>query len=146
MKGIGHTLQRYLLGLVCLTLVSASSLFAQGTSGTITGIVTDQTGAVVPKASVTILNQATGAKRNMQTNSAGVYSFASLIPGTYTLQVTAAGFKNYENRDVTLTVDQVLGIDVKLEVGASTQTVEVTAVAPLVNTEEGRLSNLVSGS
>jgi hypothetical protein len=111
-----------------------------------TGIVTDQTGAVVPNATVLIINQATGAKRSMQTTSAGVYSFASLIPGTYTLQVTAAGFKNYENRDVVLTVDQVLGIDVKLEVGASTQTVEVTAAAPLVNTEEGRMSNLVTGA
>ncbi len=146
MKGIGDRLQRYVLGLVCLALVSAGSLLAQGTSGTITGIVTDQTGAVVPNAGVTVLNQGTGVKQEMKTNNAGVYSFHSLIPGIYTVQVTASGFKNYENHDLTLSVDQVLGVDVKLEVGASTQTIEVTGAAPLVNTEEGRMSNLVTGS
>ncbi len=128
------------------TLLGAGLLVGQGTTGTITGLVTDPTGAVVPNANVTIINEAKGARYDLRTNSAGVYYATSLLPGTYSIQVSASGFKNYENRNVTLTVDQTLRVDVTLEVGAATQTVTVEAGAPLVNTESGRLSSLVGAS
>ncbi len=129
-----------------VVLVGATELLAQGTTGTITGVVTDPSGAVVPNASVTVLNQGTGTDFNLTTNRAGVYSVTSLLPGKYTVTVAARGFKTYVNRDLTLTVNQVLGIDVVLEIGAETQTITVEAAAPLVNTEEGRVSALVSSS
>lgn len=127
-------------------LVSCGIVFAQGTSGTITGLVTDQTGAVIPNATVTILNQKTGVDYHLTTNSAGVYYITSVIPGTYTVTVTAKGFRKFVNANLELTTDQTLRVDVKLEVGAETQIVTVEAAAPLVNTEQGSLSALVSGS
>jgi Carboxypeptidase regulatory-like domain/TonB dependent receptor-like, beta-barrel len=146
MKGIGKTFWCHLLGVACLTALMAGLLLGQGTTGTITGEVTDPSGAVVPGASVTITNQATGVKYDLTSNAAGVYYITSVLPGTYTVQVAAGGFKNYENRDVVLSINETLRLDVKLELGPSTQTVTVEAAVPLVNTEAGRMSSLVNGS
>jgi len=146
LKAIRHGTPRYLLGFLCFVLIGTGTLFAQGTAGTITGVVTDPSGAVIPEATVTITNQGTGVDFHLTTNSAGVYSITSLIPGTYTVTVSHKGFKTYVNRDLGLTVNQVLRIDVALEIGAETQTITVEAAAPLVNTEEGRLSALVTAS
>lgn len=132
--------------IVCLALFAAGTLLGQGTTGTITGVVTDQTGAIVPGASITITNQATNVSYNLKTNAAGVYYVTSLLPGTYTVQASNSGFKNFENRNIVLSVDQTVRLDIKLEVGSATQTVTVEGGAPLVNTETGRLSDLVNGS
>jgi len=136
----------YLTGFCLSALLGTATLLGQATISTITGVVTDPSGAVVPDASVTVLNQATGADFNLTTNNAGVYFVTSLIPGKYTVTVAAKGFKTYINRDLELTVDQVLRVDVALEVGAETQTITVEAAAPLVNTEEGRLSGVVTAT
>jgi len=141
-----HQVLGCLLGLAWSIVLGASGLFGQGTTSTITGVVTDSTGAVIPGATVTILNQRTGVDFHLETNSAGVYSITSLIPGLYTVTVSHKGFQTYANRDLTLTVNEVLRIDVQMEVGAETQTITVEAAAPLVNTEEGRLSGVVSSS
>ena len=141
-----HKVISCLLVLVCLAVLGATGLFAQGTTSTITGVVTDSTGAVIPQAAVAILNQRTGVDFHLETNSAGVYSITSLIPGVYTVTVSHKGFQTYTNRDLTLTVNQVLRIDVQMEVGSETQTITVEAAAPLVNTEEGRLSGVVNAS
>ncbi|HEV2176162.1 MAG TPA: carboxypeptidase-like regulatory domain-containing protein [Terriglobia bacterium] len=146
MKGKSGRFQHCLWELVCLTALTAGTLFGQGTSGTITGVVADPSGAVVPHASVTITNQATGVKYDLKTNGAGVYFITSVLPGTYSIGVTATGFKSYENHNQALSVDQTLRLDIKLEVGAATQTVTVEAGAPLVNTEAGRMSSLVTAT
>jgi len=139
-------LAKHLLGVVCLALIATGLALGQGTTGTITGVVTDPSGAVIPDASVSVLNQGTGVDFHLKSNSAGVYSITSLISGTYTVKVEAKGFKTYLNRNLVLTTDQVLRIDVTLQVGSETQTITVEASAPLVSTEEGRLSSLVSAS
>jgi len=131
---------------MCFVLVGTGTLLGQGTAGTITGVVTDPTGAVIPEAAITVTNQGTGVDFHLITNSAGVYSITSLIPGTYTVTVSQKGFKTYVNRNLALSVNQVLRIDVQLELGTETQTVTVEAAAPMVNTEEGRLSALVSAT
>ncbi|MBZ5543801.1 MAG: carboxypeptidase regulatory-like domain-containing protein, partial [Acidobacteriia bacterium] len=123
-----------------------TTLLGQGTTGTITGVITDPSGAVVPGATVTILNERTGVDFHLTTNSAGIYSITSLLPSLYTVKVEAKGFRTHINRDIELTTDQVLRLDLTMEVGAETQTITVEAVAPLVNTEEGRLSAVVTGS
>ncbi len=127
-------------------LIGAATVFGQGTSGTITGVVTDPSGAVVPNATVTVLDQGKGVDFNLKSNEAGVYYVTSLIPGKYTVTVTAKGFKTYVNKDLVLTVNQTLRIDVAMELGSETQTITVEAAAPLVNTEEGRLSGVVTGA
>lgn len=134
------------LGLFFLLVMGTGTLFGQGTSGTITGTVTDPSGAVVPGATVSVLNQANGVDFHMTSNNAGVFSVSSLLPGKYTVTVSAKGFKTYANRDLEMTINQTLRVNVALEVGAQSQTINVEAAAPLVNTEEGRLSAVVSGT
>ena len=136
----------YLVGVTCSLFLGVATLLGQGTTGTITGVVTDPSGGVVPGASVSILNERTGVEFHLITNSAGVYSVTSLLPSTYTVKVEAKGFKTHVNHSIELTTDQVLRLDVTVEVGAETQTITVEAVASLVNTEEGRLSALVTSS
>jgi hypothetical protein len=133
-------------GLAFSCLIGATTLRGQGTIGTITGVVTDPSGSTIPDATVTILDEGKGVDFHLKTNEAGVYSITSLIPGKYTVTVAAKGFKTYVNKDLVLTVNQVLRVDVSMELGAETQTVTVEAAAPLINTEEGRLGATVSGT
>ena len=96
----------FLLSLfVVLFLGISASCFAQGGAGELTGLVTDPTGAVMPKADVTLKNPATGAERKTQTTDAGIYRFPNLpIVGTYTLRVEAKGFKAFEAAGIVITV------------------------------------------
>ena len=136
---------RYIIGPVLMGLLSAGLALGQAT-GTLTGVVSDPSGAVVPGAKVTATNQATGVALTQTTTSAGVYNFQALIPGNYTLKVVAPGFQSYVSKNNVLTSDHVTGLNVTLKVGAETQTVTVESAAPMVNTEEGRLSDLISGT
>ncbi|MGH9455464.1 MAG: carboxypeptidase regulatory-like domain-containing protein, partial [Terriglobia bacterium] len=138
-------ISRYIIGPVLMGLLSAGLALGQAT-GTLTGVVSDPSGAVVPGAKVTATNQATGVALTQATTSAGVYNFQALIPGSYTLKVVAPGFQSYVSKNNVLTSDHVTGLNVTLKVGAETQTVTVESAAPMVNTEEGRLSDLVSGT
>src|SRR5580658_2626473 len=86
-----------MLALLVVALMMAPSLIAQSlVSGDLTGTVTDPSGAVVPSATVTLKNNATGATRNTQTNSSGAYRFSLLQPGNYTVGATASGFSKAE--------------------------------------------------
>src|SRR6267143_546142 len=143
-KGIYRTVEVCLLALVCFTVIGSRTLRAQGTRSTITGVVADATGAVVPNATVTVTNQATNVKYPLKTNNSGVYFITSLLPGTYTIEVAAKGFRTYVDRNVEVTTDLTVRVDVSLEVGAETQEITVESAAPLVSTEEGRLSQLVT--
>jgi len=134
-----------LLALSCFALMGASTLLAQG-GGSITGVVTDATGAVVPDATVTVTNQATGVKSTTKSTSSGNYVLNAMPPATYTVQVEAKGFRTSVNTDLILNTDQTLRVDAKLEVGQETQTITVESAAPLINTSEGRMQNLVSGA
>jgi hypothetical protein len=133
-------------GVICFCLIGVTSLRGQGSTAAITGTVTDPSGAVIPGAAVSVFNQATGVDFHQETNSSGIYSVGSLLPGAYTVTVAAKGFKTYVNRGLGLTVNQILRIDATLEVGSEAQTITVEAAAPLVNTEEGRLSAVVTGT
>src|SRR5579859_7665872 len=94
-----------LLLLACFTLAGSGLLFAQGSS-TITGSVTDATGALIPGAAVTVTNQATGASIHTATNSAGIYEVRALNPGTYSVEVSATGFRTSVNKDLVLVTSQ----------------------------------------
>ncbi len=131
-----------LLALVVLAL-SVGAL-AQGGQGALTGQVTDTTGALVAGVEVRLTNTATGAVRTAMTTSAGTYNFPALeIVGTYTLEITAKGFKSVKVQQIVATVGQITTRDVKLEVGTATEQVTVEAGAQLVQTEDTSLSQNV---
>jgi outer membrane receptor protein involved in Fe transport len=122
--------------LVLTFLVVALTVWAQAETGQITGSVTDQSGANVPGAIVTVTNVDTGAKRVTDSNAYGLYAVPNLIPAEYEVEAVAAGFNTFRTR-VNITVGAKVGLDVKLEVGPSETVVEVseTAAAVKVNTE-----------
>jgi hypothetical protein len=128
-----------LLWLAALPLLT----LAQSDRGTITGTVTDSTGAAVPSVAVIIRNQATGAEYRSITTQAGDYTAPSLPAGVYQLAVTAAGFKNFRQDGINAQVAQTARVDVKLEVGSATDSVVVHADAALLETESSEQSTTI---
>jgi hypothetical protein len=118
---------------------------AQKTSGTITGTVVDPSGAVVQGAAVTVVSQATGATRNATTNDQGSFTFPELSAGTYKVSVNKAGFKQVTQNSVELHVADVTSLNVKMEMGASSETVTVEASPVNVETQSGAVSNIMLG-
>ena len=112
---------------------------AQAVSGTILGFVKDSTGAVVPGATVTLVNTGTGYSRSVVTDASGEYT-APLIPtGTYTVTAELTGFKKASKTNVLLGVDQKVRMDLALELGAMTEVVEIQAETPLLQTASSEL-------
>src|SRR5277367_3634479 len=136
-------LQRCSIRILFVLLIAAvmtPSLMAQSlVSGDLTGTVTDPSGAVVSGATVTIKSVATGASQNTTTNSNGAYRFSLLPPGSYKVSVAAQGFSTADTT-VSVNIGQAAIGDVKMAVGAGSQTVEVTSAAPLVQAENADLS------
>jgi len=133
--------------LVCLLAVSAVPAFSQATTtGTVTGTVVDPAKAVVPDATVTLSNKYTGARHTTTTNSAGIYLFASVLPGEYSLRCSAKGFKTTEVGLVVVEVTKTSTYDLTLEVGSSTTTVEVR-IAPgaELQTQDASIGTVLSG-
>src|ERR1700735_2465555 len=126
-----------------LFLICSVAAFAQGDRGTITGTVTDPTGAVVPNANIQITNTDTSAEYKVGTTNTGNYTLANLPVGTYVLTVEAMGFKKFERPGLVVQVAETVRVDAILQVGASTDTVTVSAEAPLLKTEDGEASNQV---
>ncbi len=121
----------------------ACTVFAQSPTGEIAGVVKDPSGAVVPNAEITILNQNTGEKKSALTNGSGEYVAAQAPVGLYTVSVRMAGFRTAERREVALSTLQNLRLDFTLEVGESTQTVDVVAQTPQVDTRSALHGMLV---
>src|SRR6202158_1354752 len=117
---------------------------AQAVGATLTGTVTDQSGGVVPKADIAILNIATGESRNVSTNADGIYSAPNLLPGTYSVTTTAAGFSKMVQTGVILSVGASQTLNLAMHVGQSSQTVEVTAEAPTVNLTNAEIGALTT--
>lgn len=108
-------------------------------SGDFTGTITDPSGAIVPNATVTLKNNGTGQTRSTTTNNSGSYRFSLLQPGSYTVSATASGFSKAQTT-ASINVGQATVADVKLPVGSSSQTVEVTSAAPLIQANNADLS------
>ena len=123
------------LCLLCAT-GAVPAVLAQTTSGTITGIVSDQTGAVVPGAQVVVTSQATGFVRETITSETGEYRVPLLPPATYSIKVEATGFKTQMVKEVKLEVQQTARVDFKLELGDVQDVVTVESQTPLLETEQ----------
>src|SRR5438045_6074028 len=130
-----------------LVAFGGQSVYAQlADRAEITGIVTDTSGAAVPDAKVSIINQDTGAKIVVGTNSAGNYSTPPLPIGTYTMEVEKEGFKHATHPGIVLSGAQSFRQDVKLEVGAVTQSVEVEGGLEQINTENATVSHTIGST
>lgn len=132
---------------VCLLLllVAAGCVLAD-VNGSISVLVHDPTGAVVPKAEVTVVNLATNLSQTGSSDSQGVFSFLSLPVGQYRLDVKAQGFQAYEQTGIALNTNDQLRFDVVLKVGEVTQSVEVATGAVHVETVNTQLGDVISGS
>ena len=118
-----------LLGSLLLTSVA----IAQVDRGTVTGTVTDQSGAVIPDVAITVTNVATGISNNAVTSAAGIYVVPLLPPGTYRLTAEKQGFKKFTQTNILVTVGDTTRADVGMTVGSKTETVTVTGEAPLLD-------------
>ncbi len=123
--------------------LGAFPAWSQISTGTIIGVVEDPTGAVVPNADVIVKQTATGESRQARTTGSGEFNVPFLHVGQYVITVAAGGFKTKSLTGITLEVDQTINLKIPLEVGAATDRVEVTGVAPLVDSATSSLGQVI---
>lgn len=140
-------MKRLLFGAAVGVLCLGAPLFAQNTAGSINGVVQDAQGAVIPGAKVALTNEAQGAViRELATSPEGSFVFTPVLPGSYTISVEAPGFKKYVQSGITLDVSDKLALPpVKLEVGATGESVTVEAEAVQLQTVTAERSGVVTG-
>jgi Carboxypeptidase regulatory-like domain len=125
-----------LLFLLVVLAFEAPALRAQVLYGSIVGTITDQTGAVVPRADVRAVNPQTGEVREVRADDAGRYTVGNVVPGTYEVHVTAQGFRPIISTGVTATINTVTRIDVQLQLGSQTQEINVSGQAAALQTDK----------
>ena len=131
---------------LALAIADARTSFGQGITGSITGTVTDSSGAAITGATVTILQVGTNATRIVTTSDVGSYTVTQLAPGSYNVKVTKNGFDSSQQSNITLVIDQVAKIDVRLDVGSNQQTVNVTAESPVIQTETSSVGLVIDSA
>ena len=127
---------------LCLCLITCN-VFAQNERGSISGLLTDQTGAAVASAALSITQTATNAVTKTVSNASGEYSAPNLVPGTYRIDVSMAGFKHFVQQNVTVSAGGTVRIDVVLQLGQVSESVEVTTTAAAIQTENAKVSTTV---
>jgi Carboxypeptidase regulatory-like domain len=137
--------RRFLSLVVSLGVLLSTCIFVQGQStyGSITGSVTDPSGAAISDARVTLTNLGTAEKRVQPTGADGLYGFVNLIPGSYRVEAEKPGFKRVTQEPVVVQVQQNSKIDLALPIGQATETVEVTSETPLLQSETSSLGQVV---
>jgi Carboxypeptidase regulatory-like domain len=137
--------QRFWFAILAAGLFLGCFLTARGQStfGSISGTVTDASGAALPSAKITLTNTATSAKETFTTSQDGLYSFVNLNPDVYVLDVEKTGFKHFKRDSIVVQVQQNVRIDAAMEVGAVSETVEVTAETPLLQTGNASLGQVI---
>lgn len=134
-----------LLALTASLMMTFSVLAQTGTSGNVAGNVTDQTGAVLPDATVTVTSLATGAKRTVVTSNEGNYFIANLPIGSYKLSVTKSGFKETSVANLVVNVESTTRFDVSMQPGEVTEVVTISAESVQVESQSGTIGEIVSG-
>jgi hypothetical protein len=136
-------------GLLAAVLMSIpTQIKAQQLTGTLSGTTYDQSGAIVPNANVKLKNEGSGDTRESVSNSQGYFNFAAVQPGTFTITISAAGFKSWEEKGIALTQGASLTIpNISLEVGATSQNIEVVASAEtVVPTDTGEVATTLNST
>ncbi|HEV2486471.1 MAG TPA: carboxypeptidase-like regulatory domain-containing protein [Terracidiphilus sp.] len=131
---------------ICLTWSAIPAAAQLAGQGSLQGTVTDSTGAVIPNATVTLTNTATNVRSVQQSSSAGFYNISPLVPGTYSVQVVAQGFKMLMQDNVVVNALQSRVFDPVLSVGSETQTINVTAAPPVLDTADAALGLTIENS
>ena len=131
---------------VLLGFALPARVSAQMVGATISGTIIDATGAVVPNVKIVIKNVSTGSVANAATNGVGVFNAPNLPPGNYELTASAEGFSTLVRSRITLTVGQELVLNLTLQVGNTTQQIEVTTEAPSVDLANATVGNLINGT
>src|SRR3977135_314608 len=117
---------------------------AQTTTGSLSGTIIDPSTAVVPGATVTVVNNSTGAERSSISSSTGTFDFQTLQPGTYMISVEAKGFRKAVAKDIIVSVASVAQVTIPLEVGLAGETVTVTASQEVINTSSPSVTNVIN--
>ena len=133
----------FVIALLIATFVASSASAQIAGTGSIQGAVTDPSGAVVPTASVELVDVATQVKRNVTSGSNGLYSFPNIEIGTYSLTVTAPGFKTYVQQNIILEVGSNIGLNIPLSIGAATEQVQVEATGLALQTEDASFKQTI---
>jgi len=142
-KAVGPILWALMLSLLLVNL--SPPLRAQEVTAGITGTITDPSGAPIPNAKVTATDTLRGVPYSTQTNGVGVYDLPRLPIGTYDVAVTAQGFATAVQRGITLQLDQRARLDLQLKVGTVSETIEVTAAAPVLQTDTMQVGTVITG-
>lgn len=136
-------MRKRILACCLAAFISACVLIAQTGNGSISGQVKDQSGAVIPGATISIKNTATNVAATSQTNDEGRFAVLNLIPGTYTLTASFQGFKNLERGNIGLQVGGRVDLDLTMEVGSSAERVTVTGEVALLRTEDAQMGLVI---
>ncbi len=135
----------YLLAVVCcFGLTGSSPAFGQVDQGSITGVVQDSTGAVVPDATVTLLNTDQGITLETRSTANGAYTFSPVRIGNYTVTVSAPGFSTVTQQNLNVSVGQELQVNVSLQTGAASETITVSTAPPQLQTDESSVGQVVN--
>jgi Carboxypeptidase regulatory-like domain/TonB-dependent Receptor Plug Domain len=134
------------VSLTCLffLLVQTRTVFGQVDQGSVSGIVQDASGAVIPNAKVTLLNKDVGLSMETTTQANGEYTFTPVRIGNYSVSVTAPGFSTTTQENLQVSVQQHLQVNIQLKTGATTETVEVNTTPALLQTEEGSVGQVIT--
>ena len=134
------------LFVLCLALCLTPALLGQGQFGSILGTVTDATGGAVPGAKVAAINTGTNVRVETQSNQVGLYQLLQLNPGSYAVEAEASGFKRVQRSAVRVQVADRITLDITLEVGSLSETVNVTAEAPALRTSDAQMGEVVNNT
>ncbi len=141
---ISHTFGRFFVLALCVVIASGTALAqSQATTGAFEGIISDESGAVVPNAKVTFRHMATGFERSTVSNSVGFYTLPLMPVGDYEMRVELTGFATVRQTGITLALGQRLALNVSMKVAQVAQTLEVTEATPLVETARTEISTFV---
>lgn len=135
---------RFGLGMLLAVLLTGNLAAQVAGRGSLSGLVTDPEGAVVPSATVVLTNTATGVTIRGKTSAAGLYSFVSLIPGVYRLEATQSGFQTTVQEQITVAVDQAETLNVTLRIGIQSQSVKVSAANDITAATSSTTGQLIS--
>jgi len=142
MPNLGKLALIFLAAVVVLALTPTAG-WGQNVYGSITGTVTDTSGAAISEATVTLTNLDKGEKRTIESDSSGNYTLVNILPGRYKLEGERSGFKKFVREPIVVQIESGLRVDISLQVGAQSETVEVTSETPLLQSETQSLGEVI---
>ena len=133
------------IAVILFLALSVPTAWGQNVYGKISGIVTDSSGAAIADANVTLTNLGTSEKHSQRSSTSGEYTFVNVLPGRYRMEAEKTGFKTVAREPIVVEIESGLRVDMALQVGATTETVEVTGETPLLQSDTQSLGQVVEG-